>query len=313
MSIRESKWRQITKINLIESVKKYLVENNKNVHYFNNEILTPGKAWFLGFLKRHPRIKERQAEAVSKARAAVTIDRIHGWFDEILDYIKEQTLEHVLLDPNRIFNGDEAGFAMCPKSGKVLGPTKIIEDFYERVNNEKEQITVMGTFSSSGNVVPPMLIFPYKKMPKAIVESIPPNWALGRPDSGWINSEVFFEYISNHFLPYLKSTQVTRPVIVFVDGHRSHLIQQVSKLCDDNGIVLVSLFSNTTHIMQPADVSIFKPLKTGWKSAMRDWKFHNYPKGVNRYTFGCILKRNFDKLLVALYRTKDITSEYYFI
>jgi hypothetical protein len=161
MSIRESKWRQITKINLIESVKKYLVENNKNVHYFNNEILTPGKAWFLGFLKRHPRIKERQAEAVSKARAAVTIDRIHGWFDEILDYIKEQTLEHVLLDPNRIFNGDEAGFAMCPKSGKVLGPTKIIEDFYERVNNEKEQITVMGTFSSSGNVVPPIHIKPF--------------------------------------------------------------------------------------------------------------------------------------------------------
>jgi hypothetical protein len=53
------------------------------------------------------------------------------------------------LDPNRIFNGDESGFALCPKSGKVLGPARSKEDFYERVTSEKEQITVMATFSAN--------------------------------------------------------------------------------------------------------------------------------------------------------------------
>jgi hypothetical protein len=117
------------------------------------------------------------------------------------------------LDPNRIFNGDESGFALSPKSGKVLGPARSKEDFYERVTSEKEQITVMATFSANGNIVPSMLIFPYKKMPKAIVESVPNNWALGRSDSGWINSEVFYEYIANHFIPFLKSSNIIRPVV----------------------------------------------------------------------------------------------------
>lgn len=105
---------------------------------------------------------------------------------------------------------------MCPKTGKVLGPTQSKEDFYTMVASEKEQITVMATFSADGTVVPPMLIFPYKKMPKAIVESVPETWALGRSDSGWMNSEVFFEYISNHFLPY--------------DGHRSHMASFVTTM-----------------------------------------------------------------------------------
>ncbi|KAJ8926264.1 hypothetical protein NQ314_021385 [Rhamnusium bicolor] len=185
--------------------------------------------------------------------------------------------------------------SVCPKSGKILWSAKRNEDFYERVSSEKEQITVMATFSADGKVVPPMLIFPYKKMPKVIVESVPENWALGRSDSGWMNSEVFYEYIGNHLIPYLKSENIIRPVILFVDGHGSHLTQQVSQLCDNHGIVLVSLFPNTTHIMQPADVAVLTPQKSGWVSAVRDWKFQNFPKDVTRYTFGCILRPVFDQ------------------
>lgn len=282
----------VHRLNLLESVKKYVMESEKNVRYLNKS-LTPGRAWFEGFLRRHPEIKEKQAEPLGKARAAVTQDRIHQWFDEVMQYFREEGLADILLDPSRIFNADEAGFALCPKSGKVLGPTQSNEDFYVRVNKEKEQITVMGTFSADGKVVPPMIIFPYKKMPKAIVESVPKDWALGRSDSGWINSEVFFEFISNHFLPYLKSCNIIRPVVLFVDGHRSHLTQQVSRLCDENGIILISLFPNATHILQPADVSVFKPLKAGWTAAVRDWKYKNFPKDVTRYTFGLLLEKVF--------------------
>lgn len=73
----------VHKANLIQSVRKYLIDNNKTVRYLN-ESLTPGGPWFEGFLKRHPNIKEKQAELVSKARAAVTKDRIRNWFNQIL-------------------------------------------------------------------------------------------------------------------------------------------------------------------------------------------------------------------------------------
>lgn len=134
-------------------------------------------------------------------------------------------------DLTRIFNGDESGFVMCPKSGKVIGPAKSQEDFYEQVSNDaKQQITVMATFSADGGCVPPMIIYPYKKIPKAIAESVPENVGLGRSDSGWMNSEVFYEYIANHLITYLKEKAITLPIILFVDGHRSHLTKEVSEL-----------------------------------------------------------------------------------
>ncbi|KAJ3665730.1 hypothetical protein Zmor_001210 [Zophobas morio] len=141
----------VHKTNLIMSVKKYLEDNGREPRYLNKS-KTPGRSWFEGFLKRHPEIKQKHAESLSKARAAVTQDRIHRWFDEILDYFKENNLQDILRDPTRIFNGDESGFMLCPKSGNVLGPTKSKGDFYQRVSAEKEQITVMATFSADGKI-----------------------------------------------------------------------------------------------------------------------------------------------------------------
>ncbi|KAI4461470.1 hypothetical protein MML48_5g00018361 [Holotrichia oblita] len=108
----------------------------------------PGRTWFEAFLKRHPRIKQKHAESVSKARAAVTQDHIEAWFDEIHQFLKQEKLDGILEDESRIFNGDETGFMLCPKSGKVLGPAANNEDFYQRVSAEKEQITVMAAFSA---------------------------------------------------------------------------------------------------------------------------------------------------------------------
>jgi hypothetical protein len=50
-------------------------------------------------------------------------------------------------------------------------------------------------------------------------------------------------------------------VLYLVDGHRSHLTFNVSKFCAENGIILFALYPNATHILQPADVALFKPRK----------------------------------------------------
>lgn len=58
---------------------------------------------------------------------------------------------------------------------------------------------------------------------------------------------------------------------------------------------MISLYPNSTHILQPADVAVFKPLKSGWKSSVRTWKFENFPKEVTRYTFGSIIEEVFNR------------------
>nr|CAH7712633.1 unnamed protein product [Callosobruchus chinensis] len=75
---------------------------------------------YLGFLKRHPEISLREAEAINKARAAVTEESIRKWFSELQLFLMSNNLMEVMEDPTRIFNGDESGFSLCPKSGKSL-------------------------------------------------------------------------------------------------------------------------------------------------------------------------------------------------
>ena len=33
------------------------------------------------------------------------------------------------------------------------------------------------------------------------------------------------------------------------------------QFCDQNGIILVTLYADTTHILQPRDVAVFRTLK----------------------------------------------------
>lgn len=61
---------------------------------------------------------------------------------------------------------------------------------------------------------------------------------------------------------------MTFPIIVFLDGHKSHSTYNLSSLCADHEIVLVALPANCTHIMQLLDVAVFRPVKKGWSDAV---------------------------------------------
>jgi len=118
----------------------------------------PGEKWMKLFLKRNSEITKRNTEVISKARAAVTEEKIRDWFQELDDFLMNQNCRDVLDDPSRIFNCDETGLQACPKSGRVLGP-RHIKDFYEIAQgHEKECITVLCIYSADGTVAPPMVV-----------------------------------------------------------------------------------------------------------------------------------------------------------
>ncbi|CAI6353666.1 unnamed protein product [Macrosiphum euphorbiae] len=243
----------------------------------------PGDKWMKLFLKRNPEIVKRNTEVISKARAAVTEEKIRDWFTELDLYVKNENCRDVLDDPSRLFNCDETGLQTCPKSGRVLGP-KDIKDFYEIAQgHEKECVTVLCTYSAKGGVPPPMVLYPYKRIPTSILATFPEDWVIGRSDSGWMVSSTFYEYVSNGFFPWLIKNNIQFPVILFLDGHKSHLSLELTEFCAANKIILYCLPPNSTNIMQPCDVAIFKPLKASWKSVV----------GKNKRSGNPITKTNF--------------------
>lgn len=97
---------------------------------------------------------------------------------------------------------------LCPKSGKLLG-RKSYRTFYEISSvPEKQSITVLCNYSVAGQAVPPMIVLPDKRIPRDIADSFPDDYFNGRSDSGWMTSDVFFEYIANCFYPWLLEKNV---------------------------------------------------------------------------------------------------------
>nr|CAH7750980.1 unnamed protein product [Callosobruchus chinensis] len=240
----------------------------------------PVKKWLALFLSRHPEVVKRNAEAISKARATVTKHSIAEWFAELREYLHSTNAIDIFEDAERILNCDETGCLTCPHSGKVLGP-KNYKNLYEiSAGKQKEAITVLCNYSAGGSVMPPMVVYPYKRMPEKIIKSMPDDWAVGRSDSGWMVSATFYEYVTKFMQPWLQERQVKFPVILFLDGHKSHLSLQLSRFCSQNEIIVYCLPPNATHMIQPCDVSIFRPLKAAWKKAVRHSRQDAWPGSI---------------------------------
>ena len=75
-----------------------------------------------------------------------------------------------------------------------------------------------------------------------------------------MDSELFLKWIDKLFIPRTK--HLTRPLLLILDGHGSHLDIKMIDLLVENGIHLYCLPPHTTNILQPLDIAIFRPLKT---------------------------------------------------
>jgi hypothetical protein len=216
---------------------------------------------------------------------------IRKWFTEIRCYIDEEDLFEVIQDPRRVFNADETGFNICPKTGKVLAE-KGCKNVYEiEKGPAKENITVLFTFSAAGSVCSPLIIYPYKRIPDRVTMSVPPAWGIGRSETGWMTASVFYDYIANCFYNYLRENCIPLPVILFVDGHKTHLTLEVAELCRTLKIHLIALYPNATRILQPADVAAFRPIKVGWRKTLREWyATNNYQINLTKENFAPLLK-----------------------
>lgn len=91
------------------------------------------------------------------------------------------------------------------------------------------------------------MVCPFVHPNKAIVESMQKSWFLGLSETARMKTEVLYDYIANGLNKYLEDNNIVKPVLLFVDGHKSHLSMELSQYCHDNGIILYALPPNTYH------------------------------------------------------------------
>lgn len=212
----------VTKNKLVENVKILCDHDNRETPFLNNK---PGRSWLEGFLRRHANLSERISKNLSITRAKVTEDQIRKWFININSHFSEvfTNVDLLTIDPTRIFNADEIGVSMNPKSSSVLAP-KGTKNVYNIVsNNEKENVTVLVTANAAGNLAPTLLLFAGQSVPKDVIKTGPPNFSFGYSDNGWMTAKNFYEYIANVFFPWILAQNIELPIILYIDGHSSHV------------------------------------------------------------------------------------------
>lgn len=205
---------------ILDSVQNFLNKNPRETPFSENR---PGKGWLKGFLKRHPRITKRTCEAVTQASACISESDIRNWFAQIMDHINKSNLTHILDDPSRIFNADESGFQTFPSTGKVFAEKGDKNIYIIDKGKAKENMTVLFTISADGQMVLPTIVYPYQRLPERIKQTVPDDWGVATSSSGWMTADTFKYIIKHVFHPFLVRNNIQLPVLLFVDGHKSHL------------------------------------------------------------------------------------------
>lgn len=129
--------------------------------------------------------------------------------------------------------------------------------------------------------VPPALIFPRKRETQELINGAPPGSKLMVSDSGFINIELFIQWL-HHFQKFVKSIP-EEPVLLILDNHSSHISLAIVKFCRSRGIHVLSLPPHCSHTIQPLDVEFFGPLKTTYSQEANSWMITNPERCKTQY------------------------------
>ncbi|XP_018496100.1 uncharacterized protein LOC108864595 [Galendromus occidentalis] len=257
------------------------------------EQIVSAEKWVRLFRDRHKDLVLRKAEHVSNAQASVSESDIRSFFTRIESRLAEDNLMAILREPSRIFNTDETGMALNPEGGLVVAE-KGSRVVYVRGGSEKEMVTVLVTGSAAGSLAPTAMVLRRKRLPPALTNSAREGFCVLKSDRGWMTGSVFRTYLESQFVPFLVKNGIQRPVLLFLDNHRSHLTMEVTDFCESQGIVLLPLMPNATHILQPLDVAVFRPLKAIWFNTASAWRMQNGGRAMRKDEFVVLLQKAFE-------------------
>lgn len=255
-------------------------------HKFNNEKGKAGYDWLQLFLSRHPDLSVRKSEGVSLARVqGMNRDEVKEYFNLLSTLMEENDL---LNKPGSIFNMDESGLQLNSRPGAVVAE-KGSKTVPVITSSEKgETITVLACCNAEGMFLPPYVVMKGVNKKKEWEDNMPPgSKVVMSKKSAYVNAEIFFEWLRDHFLP----RKPLGTVMLILDGHTSHSSSvQMLGFAEMNSIILMCLPSHTTHYLQPLDRSVFKSLKHHFYSAVEKWQRNHPDRKLGRLQFGELLQ-----------------------
>lgn len=282
--ITASEWGfPLEKEDIKDLVHGYVMRQGKNIKKFHDS--RPGDSWYYGFIARHNNLSIRLSENIKRSRAAVSIEMLNEYFDNLSTSLKDVPSENIL-------NYDESGFTDDPGRNKVVVRKK--SRHAERVMDfSKSNTSVMFCVSGSGETLPPYIVYKADHIWSTWTEKGPPKARYNRSKSGWFDMALFEDWFFTTALPYLK--KLNGPKVLLGDNLASHISIKVLEECQNNEIRFILLPPNSTHLTQPLDVSCFRPIKGAWRKILKLWKKRNRGP-LRKDIFPSLLRQTLEKV-----------------
>ena len=206
-----------------------------------------------------------------------------GDVDRFFNLLENLIKDHCL-KANNIYNIDESGISTVQKKcQRVLG-LKGKKQIGSIASVERGVNTTVVCCVNAGGThyVPPMIIFKRKRVPDELGDGAPEGSIVTCSDSGWINSELFVQWM-RMFISHVKPTKDDK-VLLILDGHKSHTKNlEAIQLAIDNNVIMLSFPPHTTHKLQPLDKAFFKPLQVYYDQEVEKWLRLNPGRSVSSY------------------------------
>ena len=219
-------------------------------HNFDRASKLTGRSWAYAFLKRHPELTLRVATSTS----------LDGFNSEAVGHffaIYKGILAPGEFGPNNVWNCDETGFSTVTKPGKVIA-TKGVRQVRKVSSGERgRNVTALCCMSAAGVFVPPLFVFPRKRLTYPLMNGAPAGTigAVNERGKGYIDTALFFRWMQ-HFVAMVGCTKENQHILL-ADGHESHKSLQVISYAKENGVILITLPPHCTHRLQPLDRTFF--------------------------------------------------------
>ena len=144
--------------------------------------------------------------------------------------------------------------------------------YYEQVrNSSKVSVSVLFACTASGDMLPPMTV--YKSTTGAVYttwcEGGPPGAVYAATKSGWFNMNMFNSWFEQIMLPYIRSLPREEKKVIIGDNLAAHLSPFVIRICEQYNVRFLFLPENSTHMLQPLDIAVFRAMKQRWRSLLR--------------------------------------------
>lgn len=216
------------------------------------------RGWYPAFLRRHSGLSIRIPENMPKSRLnAEQKQRNIVHFFSLLRQWKK-------LKKEQIYAADETGLTEdCSRAQKAIVP-KGCGRVYRNSFGFYEHVSILHIGNAEGNSLPPVWIFKGAAHDAELADDFARfcgDSVYGTQKNGYFTAAHFLSVLQH----FVRHAVCTRPLLLIMDGASSHIDEESLEYAKNNDVNILLLPAHTTHLLQVADVAVFRPFKAHWK------------------------------------------------